>query len=204
MTCNPHEPADFLNFDTSVGFIFFRFRYPKASALAFRMSSLWYSLPMPTESSFQAFWSEYVRAHSQPGTWGDSSRRYTCWLGPPSRCHRAAKMVVHCGGADCFLRAGVDFTFFCGAQPAGDLRTSAVVVVGGSKDGGIDVRRKNGRRGSPVRYPQNLTCSQLVIPSTARNPSSCGFGPATRNMCGMIHRLGKFFVGVRLQPYHIR
>lgn len=68
-------------------------------------------------------------------------------MGVALRGDRDTALVVDRLGTGGALCPGVDRTFFCGAQQASDVRTSAVVVVGGSEDGGDDVDGEDGGRG---------------------------------------------------------
>src|SRR5258707_84572 len=106
--------------------------------------------PEKQKQIFQIF--ARVRGGAEPaGHSSDSPGRNAGGLGVADRGGGASALVVDCAGARCFVRAGVDFPLFCGAQPASDVRAPAMVVVGGSKDGGAHANGEDGRRGSALR-----------------------------------------------------
>src|SRR5579864_1838401 len=80
---------------------------------------------------------------------------------------RFAAVVVDRASARGSVRAGMDLPLFCGAQPAGDVWTSAMVVVGRSEDGGADAHRKNERGSAPLRRRKVENCK--AHPGVARN-----------------------------------
>ncbi len=98
-----------------------------------------------------------ICAGSQPaGNARHSSRRNARGMvDSNSRCCVSA-LVVDCGGACRFLRPGLDLPLFRGAQPARQFRASALVMVGGPKDGGLvthrEVAGQSGLEGSGSAY----------------------------------------------------
>lgn len=92
-----------------------------------------------------------VCARAQPARHtGDSPSGNARWVGAAGCCRGATALVVDCAGARCFVCAGVDLPLLCGAQPASHIRTSVVVLVGGSKDGSADTYGKDGRGSSTL------------------------------------------------------
>jgi hypothetical protein len=86
----------------------------------------------------------------QAGDTGGALRRNGCRLDSVgwSDCYTA--LVVDCGGGGDFVRARVDLAFFRGAQQAGDIRASALVLVGGPKNDVSDIDRTDGRRSAAI------------------------------------------------------
>ena len=75
---------------------------------------------MNTEADFATFWPEYVRAHSQAGTPAVhlAGTLTADGMGAAGCGRDAVALVADCACACGSVRAGVDFSLFCGVQPA--------------------------------------------------------------------------------------
>jgi hypothetical protein len=100
--------------------------------------------------SFREFLAGVCTRAQPAGHSGDSPDGDASWVGAAGCGGGARALVVDRAGALCSLRTGLDLPLLCGAQPADHIRTPVVVVVGGSKDGGADTYREDGRGGSAL------------------------------------------------------
>lgn len=82
------------------------------------------------------------------------------------------KWVAGPGGNCCGLCVCLDLSLFCRAQSPRDVRASALVVAGGSEDGGDDAHGEDGGRDSPLYERQLVTEGLRGTTDTSRNHCS--------------------------------
>jgi hypothetical protein len=85
-------------------------------------------------------------------------------------CHYFSKALVRPRRGRSPLCICVVFAFLCRAQPPSDVRPSAVVVAGGSKDGSDGAGRKNEPGGEPLRAESGVvTAIRITAIGRARS-----------------------------------
>jgi hypothetical protein len=141
---------------------------------------LWYSPRHEQRIKFRKFLARICSRAQPAGHASDSLIGDAGGVGTADRGHCVAALVVDRGRAYRIVRAGVGLTLFCGTQSAGHFRASAVVVVGGSKNGGADARRQNERGSRALHNQPELKNRNLKLKTTPRGPRGF-FYPSRRS-----------------------
>ncbi len=107
-------------------------------------------------------------------------------MGTAGRRNSVAAVVVDRGSSFPAVCAGVGLTLFCRAQPASFVSASAVVLVRGPENGGVDALRKNARRSSSLHCNPKLG-SLLHADREDVFPLDFDFNPERRAKIGTLH-----------------